>query len=214
MELSKELKSFVEKYVYLLDEPKVDLEAFFKNAVLERINFDELGQLLKELELDNRSQIPFLLCSELRYALDIYEKKNNGFNFCGDYPPALNIKGMTGSGKTSITKAWAKDNNITLIACDLSLPTDIIYEAEDSGIMMPKKVDDELSLAKQLLYSSLKKYKDTERTVFFLDDYHRATPVNIKAIDEVIAKHSITDPISGDKLELPHLLFTVAIETT
>ena len=63
-------------------------------------------------------EIPFLLCSELRHALDIYEAKNNGFDFYGDYP-AVMISGMTGGGKTSITKAWAKDNNITLIACDL-----------------------------------------------------------------------------------------------
>ena len=212
MTFSKELKRFIEKYIYLLDEPNVDLESFFKIAVLERINFDELGQLLKELELDNCSQIPFLLCSTLRFALEIYESKNNGFAFCDNYPEQR-ISGMTGIGKTPITKKWAKDNDITLIECDLSLPTDTIYEADDSGFFRPEKVDDELSLAKQLLFTKLKKYKDVERTVLLLDDYHRATAVNIEAINEVIAKHSITDPISGEKLELPHLLFTIIIET-
>lgn len=214
MELSNELKNFLENNKEFLDKPAIDVdwETIFKNAVEARMDFSELKQMLVEAKF-YYPEIPFLLCSELRHALDIYEAKNNGFDFYGDYP-AVMISGMTGSGKTSITKAWAKDNNITLIACDLSLPTDTIYESDDFEIMMPKKVDDELSLAKQLLYSTLKNYKDTERTVLFLDDYHRATPVNIKAIDEVIAKHSITDPISGDKLELPHLLFTVAIETT
>ena len=59
----------------------------------------------------------------------------------------------------------------------------------------------------------MKKYKDAEAAVLLLDDYHMATRVNIKAIDELIAYHTVTDPVSGDKLELKNLLFTVAIET-
>ena len=208
-----ETGKFLEKYISLTDEPNSDWELFLKNAVLEDVDFEDLERMLAEVGRRNYPQIPFLLCSQLKDALVIYESEKMGFTFCGDYP-AIMISGMTGCGKTSITKAWAKDNNINLIEYDLSRTTDKIYETDEFGVLRSRLVEDELSLAKQLIYSHLKKFEDTERMVLLLDNYHRATEINKNAIDEVVAKHSIVDPLSGDVLNLPNLLFTIAIETT
>ena len=64
MKMSNELKRFIEKYITMLEAPVVDWEAFFKNAVLERVDFDELEKLLDagEFTYDKR---PFYICSEL-----------------------------------------------------------------------------------------------------------------------------------------------------
>ena len=117
-------------------------------------------------------------------------------------PQNVMLSGLTGSGKTAITKQWAEDNGIILAPYDLSQDVTKVYEE-----------DDPVAVAKQLIFASLEKYKDGPDFVLFLDDYHRATKDNLEAIYYTIDTHKIVNPASGEEIELKNMLFTVAIET-
>ncbi len=127
--------------------------------------------------------------------------------------PNVMLSGLTGSGKTSITKQWAKDNDIILAPYNLSTDVSTVYQPDESGILRPMQENDPVSIAKQLIFESLKKYKDEKDFVLFLDDYHRATKENIEAINYTIDTHKIVNPITGEKIELKNMLFTIAIHT-
>ena len=130
-----------------------------------------------------------------------------------DQWPNVLLSGLTGSGKTSITKQWAEDNGILLAPYDLSFDVTTIYEEDDGGILRPKKAEDPVSVAKQLIFDTLIQYKDRGDIILFLDDYHRATKENLEAIYYTIDTHSIINPSTNEEVYLDNLLFTVAIET-
>lgn len=123
------------------------------------------------------------------------------------------LSGLTGSGKTAITKQWAEDNGIILAAYDLSQDVIKIYEEDAGGVLRPTKAEDPIAVAKQLIFASLEKYKDGPDFVLFLDDYHRATKDNLEAIYYTIDTHKIVNPATGEEIELKNMLFTVAIKT-
>lgn len=124
------------------------------------------------------------------------------------------IEGLSGFGKTSITEQWAEEKGIPLVSYDLSQDVSTIYEENQFGILEPKKVEDPIVLAQQLIFSRLKKYKGGKDFILFLDDYHRALPDNIEAINYTIDTHKIVNPPTNEEIELDNLLFTVAIKTT
>ena len=123
------------------------------------------------------------------------------------------FEGLTGTGKTSITEQWAKEKGIPLVSYDLSQDVSTIYEENEFGILEPKEVEDPVSLAKQLIFSTLYKYKDGKNFILLLDDYHRAEQANINAINYTIDTHKIVNPVNGEEIELDNLLFTIAIRT-
>lgn len=128
-------------------------------------------------------------------------------------PQNVMISGLSGSGKTSITKQWAKDNGIILAPYNLSRDVTVIYEEDTGGILRPVKAEDPVANAKQLIYATLEKYKDGPDFVLFLDDYHMATQDNLEAIYYTIDTHKIINPSTGEEIELKNMLFTVAIKT-
>ncbi len=128
-------------------------------------------------------------------------------------PQNVMISGLSGSGKTSITKQWAEDNGIVLAPYNLSQDVTVIYEEDDGGILRPTKAEDPVAVAKQRIYDALEKYKDGPDFVLFLDDYHLATKENLEAIYYTIDTHKIINPATEEEIELKNMLFTVAIET-
>ena len=129
-------------------------------------------------------------------------------------PQNVMISGLTGSGKTSITKQWAEDNEIILAPYDLSQDVTMIYKKDTSGILRLTNAEDPVAVAKQLIYDTLEKYKDGPDFVLFLDDYHMATKENLEAIYYTMDTHKITNPATGKEIELKNMLFTIAIKTT
>ena len=128
-------------------------------------------------------------------------------------PQNVMISGLTGSGKTSITKQWAEDNKIILAPYNLSQDVTVIYEEDTGGILRPTKAQNPVAVAKQLIYNALEMYKDGPDFVLFLDDYHMATKENLEAIYYTIDTHKIINPVTGEEIELKNMLFTVAIKT-
>lgn len=123
------------------------------------------------------------------------------------------ISGLAGSGKTSIVKAWAEEKGVLLVAYDLRRSVDTIYEEDAFGILRPKKAENPVAIAKQLIFDFLKKHQNGQEFILFLDDYHLANPHQIAAINHTIDTHKIVDPVSGEEIELENLLFTIAIKT-
>ena len=127
--------------------------------------------------------------------------------------PNVLISGLTGSGKTAITKQWAEDNGILLAPYNLSRDVTTVYVEDAGGILRPQKAEDPVSIAKQLIFDALIQYKDRGDFILFLDDYHRATKENLEAIYYTMDTHNIVNPATGEEIYLDNLLFTIAIRT-
>ena len=128
--------------------------------------------------------------------------------------PNVLISGLTGSGKTAITKQWAEDNGILLAPYDVSRDVTTVYREDAGGILRPQKAEDPVSVAKQLLYEALLPYRNGGDFILFLDDYHRATKENLEAVYYTMDTHNIINPVTGEQIHLDNMLFTVAIKTT
>ncbi len=123
------------------------------------------------------------------------------------------ISGLSGSGKTSIVKSWAEEKGVLLVAYDLRKSVDTIYEEDAFGILRPKKAENPVAIAKQLIFDFLKEYQNKKEFILFLDDYHLADSHQLAAMNHTIDTHKIVDPVSGEEIELENLLFTIAIKT-
>ena len=55
--------------------------------------------------------------------------------------PHVLISGLPGSGKTSITKAWAESKGIPLVSYDLSKDLTLIYKEDENGILRKVKAE-------------------------------------------------------------------------
>jgi Holliday junction resolvasome RuvABC ATP-dependent DNA helicase subunit len=126
--------------------------------------------------------------------------------------PNVMLSGLSGSGKTSITKQWAEDNGILLAPYDLSQDVTRIYVEDEGGILRPQIAEDPVAVAKQLIYNALINYKDRGDFVLFLDDYHWATKENKEAIFYTMDTHKIVNIATGEEVALNNLLFTIAIK--
>ena len=127
--------------------------------------------------------------------------------------PNVMLSGLSGSGKTSITKQWAEDNRILLAPYDLSQDVTRIYVEDEGGILRPQEAEDPVAVAKQLIYNALIHYKDRGEFVLFLDDYHWATKENKEAIFYTMDTHKIVNISTGEEVYLDNMLFTIAIKT-
>ena len=127
--------------------------------------------------------------------------------------PNVMISGLSGSGKTSITRQWAENNGILLAPYDLSQDVTHIYVEDESGFLHRQKAENPIAVAKQLVYNALIKYKDRGDFILFLDDYHWATKENKEAIFYTMDTHKIVNIATGEEVFLDNLLFTIAIKT-
>ena len=127
--------------------------------------------------------------------------------------PNVLIHGLTGSGKTAITKAWAKEKGILLVPYDLSRDVTIEYVEDKFGILRKQKVKDPVMLAKWLIFDTLIKYKDSGDFILFLDDIHLATKENLEAIYYTMDNHEIYNPMTNETVYLDNMLFTISIKT-
>ncbi len=116
------------------------------------------------------------------------------------YFPNVNIQGMSGCGKTCIIKKWAKNNEINLVT--LYVPIFAAYERE-------KQKD---AIAQCLRSEEIKEDFLKPRTVFVLDHYEYITHEIKEALVELIDAHVL--PSGDEKVFMPELLFTIAVETT
>ena len=127
--------------------------------------------------------------------------------------PHVLISGLPGSGKTSITKAWAESKGIPLASYDLSKDLTFIYKEDENGILRKVKAEKPVDIAKQLVFDTLIKYKDKGDFILFLDDFHLATKENLEAIYYTMDNNKIQNPVTNEVVYLKNLLFAVAIKT-
>lgn len=129
------------------------------------------------------------------------------------FKPNVIISGLPGSGKTSITRAWAERKGIPLVSYDLSKDVTFIYEEDEYGILRKVKTENPVEIAKQFIYDALIKYKGKGDFILFLDNFHLATKENLEAIYYTMDNNKIQNPVTKEEVELDNLLFTVAIKT-
>ena len=160
---------------------------------------------------DTAAWAPLDVQSALTDALDdclaaSFESKELGTHDGTD----LLISGLPGSGKTGITKQWAKDRGVNLFYLNAKnddlgailngFPVDTTEETEDGRTVhtvarsFSKSLDD----------------LDKDRSVLFLDEFNRA-PSNLRAVLLSLINEHVVDGNGPDGYRhFDHLLFTVA----
>ena len=122
----------------------------------------------------------------------------------------LLVCGLPGSGKTGITKQWAKDRGVNLFYLNAKnddlgailngFPVDSI-ETDDDGKEV-HKVKRSFSTALDGL--------DEPNSVLFLDEFNRAAPKLRASLLTLINEHTVEGPNKDGTREFKNLLFTVA----
>lgn len=122
----------------------------------------------------------------------------------------LLITGLPGSGKTGITKQWAKDRGVNLFYLNAKnddlgailngYPVDTV-ETDENGKTV-HKVDMSFSKALDGL--------DKEKSVLFLDEFNRAAPKLRAVLLSLINEHVVSGPGKDGFRHFDNLLFTVA----
>jgi hypothetical protein len=122
----------------------------------------------------------------------------------------LLVTGLPGSGKTGITKQWAKDRGVNLFYLNAKnddlgailngFPVDTV-ETDDNGNQVHKVAR---SFSKSL--DAL----DREKSVLFLDEFNRAAPKLRAVLLSLINEHVVDGPGEDGFRHFDNLLFTVA----
>ena len=122
----------------------------------------------------------------------------------------LLITGLPGSGKTGITKQWAKDRGVNLFYLNAKnddlgailngFPIDTIETDEEGNEV--HKVARSFSKALDRL--------DEPNSVLFLDEFNRAAPKLRASLLTLINEHTVEGPSKDGTREFENLLFTVA----
>lgn len=122
----------------------------------------------------------------------------------------LLVTGLPGSGKTGITKQWAKDRDVNLFYLNAKnddlgailngFPVDTI-ETDEEGNQV-HKVTRSFSNALDRL--------DEPKSVLFLDEFNRAAPKLRASLLTLINEHTVEGPNKDGMREFKNLLFTVA----
>ena len=157
----------------------------------------------KEIEAEkvvapkSKGQIETVLDSALDRALDIQELGRRG-----DYPNILFI-GEAGTGKTSIIRQWAKDNNINLFEVRAAGMDD----TDLGGAIAPDKETGTVRRFSSSEFDVLNR----PNSVLFLDEYNRA-PKSVRTnLLELVNSHVVPDSREEDGQRfLPNFLFTIA----
>ena len=160
---------------------------------------------------DNSTWAPLDVSSALTDALDdclavSFESKLNSTHDGTD----LLISGLPGSGKTGITKQWAKDRGVNLFYLNAKnddlgailngFPVDTTEETDDGRTVH--------AVARS--FSKSLDALDTPRTVLFLDEFNRA-PSSLRAVLLSLINEHVIDGNGPDGFRhFDNLLFTVA----
>lgn len=122
----------------------------------------------------------------------------------------LLITGLPGSGKTGITKQWAKDRGVNLFYLNAKnddlgailngFPVDTV-EVDENGKQVHK-------VARS--FSSALDRLDEDNSVLFLDEFNRAAPKLRASLLTLINEHTVEGPSKDGTREFKNLLFTVA----
>lgn len=122
----------------------------------------------------------------------------------------LLVTGLPGSGKTGITKQWAKDRGVNLFYLNAKnddlgailngFPVDTV-ETDENGNQV-HKVTRSFSNALDRL--------DEPKSVLFLDEFNRAAPKLRASLLTLINEHTVEGPNKDGMREFKNLLFTVA----
>lgn len=122
----------------------------------------------------------------------------------------LLITGLPGSGKTGITKQWAKDRGVNLFYLNAKnddlgailngFPVDTIEKDEEGNDV--HKVTRSFSKALDRL--------DEPNSILFLDEFNRAAPKLRASLLTLINEHTVEGPNKDGTREFKNLLFTVA----
>lgn len=122
----------------------------------------------------------------------------------------LLITGLPGSGKTGITKQWAKDRGVNLFYLNAKnddlgailngFPVDTVEEDEDGQLI--HRVTRSFSKSLDAL--------DKERSVLFLDEFNRAAPKLRAVLLSLINEHVVDGDGEDGFRHFDNLLFTVA----
>lgn len=123
----------------------------------------------------------------------------------------LLVTGLPGSGKTGITKQWAKDRGINLCYVNAKDPE---LEAILNGFPMPiDDVDGETGKAIKSVDRAYSKSLDKlkrPRSVLFLDEFNRAPHARRASLLTLINEHAVSGPGDDGYYTFKDLLFTVA----
>ena len=122
----------------------------------------------------------------------------------------LLVTGLPGSGKTGITKQWAKDRGVNLFYLNAKnddlgailngFPIDTV-ETDENGNEVHK-------VARS--YSKSLDGLDKEKSVLFLDEFNRAAPKLRAVLLSLINEHVVDGPGEDGFRHFDNLLFTVA----
>ena len=122
----------------------------------------------------------------------------------------LLITGLPGSGKTGITKQWAKDRGVNLFYLNAKnddlgailngFPVDTV-ETDEEGKQVHKVTRS---------FSSALDRLDEPNSVLFLDEFNRAAPKLRASLLTLINEHTVEGPSKDGTREFKNLLFTVA----
>lgn len=120
------------------------------------------------------------------------------------------ITGLPGSGKTGITKQWAKDRGVNLFY--LNAKNDDLG-AILNGFPVPVETTDAdgntVKVADRAFSKSLDSL-DKEKSVLFLDEFNRATPKLRAVLLTLINEHAVEGPGEDGFRHFDNLLFTIA----
>lgn len=122
----------------------------------------------------------------------------------------LLVTGLPGSGKTGITKQWAKDRGVNLFYLNAKnddlgailngFPVDTVETDEEGNEV--HKVTRSFSTALDGL--------DAPNSVLFLDEFNRAAPKLRASLLTLINEHTVEGPSKDGTRRFDNLLFTVA----
>lgn len=122
----------------------------------------------------------------------------------------LLITGLPGSGKTGITKQWAKDRGVNLFY--LNAKNDDLGAILNGFPVDTTETDEEGKTIHKVnrSFSSALDRLDEPKSVLFLDEFNRAAPKLRASLLTLINEHTVEGPSKDGTREFKNLLFTVA----
>jgi hypothetical protein len=194
--------------VQVAAEKASDGEETYSDAKAEKVA-NEIKTYAKGF--DTAAWAPLDVASALTDALDdclaaSFESKTLGTHDGTD----LLISGLPGSGKTGITKQWAKDRGVNLFYLNAK-NDDLGAILNGFPVDTTETTDDGRTVhAVARSYSKSLDDLDKERSVLFLDEFNRA-PSKLRAVLLSLINEHVIDGNGPDGYRhFDHLLFTVA----
>ena len=120
------------------------------------------------------------------------------------------ITGLPGSGKTGITKQWAKDRGVKL--CYINAKDDDLGAVLNGFPVAVDDVDEKGNPIKAVdrAYSKILDKLKRHNSVLFLDEFNRVAPKLRASLLTLINEHSVAGPGEDGYYTFENLLFTIA----